>query len=84
MMRECTGIASAATWHHDYSTMLVECEVFNRATYPRRSAKIQEHLALFQKPILLVQLDQLERSTRSVAFLFCELVPLVKTAFAVL
>lgn len=54
------------------------------ATYSWRSAKIQQDLTLLKEPILLVQLDQLEGGTGSIAFLFGKLVPLVKTTLSVL
>lgn len=55
-----------------------------RATYSRRSAEIQQDLALLEESILFVQLDQLEGGTGSVTFLFGEFVPLVKTALSML
>lgn len=58
--------------------------VKEEATYSRRGAKIQQDFALLQEAILFVQLNQLECSTGTVTFFFCKLVPLVKTAFAVL
>ena len=57
---------------------------FGEPTYSRRSAKIQKDLALFKKPILLVQLHELEGSTSTIAFLLGKLIPLVETTFAVL
>jgi hypothetical protein len=53
-------------------------------TYSWCRAQIDQHLALLQEAILLVQLDQLEGGTRTVALLFRKLIPLVETAFAVL
>lgn len=53
-------------------------------TYTWRGAKIQQDFALFQESILLVQLNQLEGGTSTVAFFFGKFVPLVQTAFAVL
>lgn len=54
------------------------------ATYSWRSAKIQQDLALLEKSILLVQLDQLEGSSGSVPFLLGKLVPFVETTLSVL
>lgn len=53
-------------------------------TYPWRSTEIQQNLALLEEPILLVELDQLERGSGSVAFLLGKLVPFVKTTLSVL
>lgn len=53
-------------------------------TYTWSGAKIQKDLALLEKAILLVELDQLESGTGSVALLFGEFVPLVETTFSVL
>lgn len=52
-------------------------------TYTWSGAKIQKDLALLEETIFLVELDQLEGGTGSVALLFGELVPLVKTTFSV-
>ena len=54
------------------------------ATYSRRGAEIDEHLALLQKVKLLVQLDELEGGTSAIALLFGELVPFVDSTFPVL
>jgi hypothetical protein len=53
-------------------------------TYSGRGAEIDEDLALLQKVKLLVQLDELEGSTRAIALLFGELVPFVDSTFPVL
>ena len=55
-----------------------------RQTHAWRSTEVDEHLALLEKAILLVELHELERCTRAVALFLGELVPLVQTAFAVL
>ena len=52
--------------------------------YPGGRAKIQKYSALFQKPILFVQLHQLERSSCSVSLFFCQVIPFIQTAFSVL
>lgn len=53
-------------------------------TYTWSGAKIQKDLALLEEAIFLVELNQLESGTGSVAFLLGKLVPLVKTTFSVL
>lgn len=53
-------------------------------TYTGCSAKIQQNLALFQKSILLVQLDKLERSTGAVSLLLGETIPLIQTSLTML
>ena len=52
--------------------------------YPGGRAKIQKNSALFQKPILLVQLHQLERSSCSVSLFFCQMIPFIQTTFSML
>lgn len=54
------------------------------STYTRSGAKIEKNFTLLQKPVFLIQLDQLEGSTGSISFLFGEFVPFIQTAFAVL
>lgn len=41
--------------------------------YPWRSTEIQQHLALFEKAILSVELDELKGGSCSVAFFLCQL-----------
>lgn len=53
-------------------------------TYTRRSAKIDTDSALLQKSIFLVQLNQLEGGTSSVALLFGKPIPFIQTTFTVL
>jgi hypothetical protein len=53
-------------------------------TYTRRRTKIKKNFALLQESILLVQLDQLERSTGSVALLLRKPIPFIQTTFSVL
>jgi hypothetical protein len=53
-------------------------------TYTGRSAQINTDSALLQESILLVQLDQLERSTGTVALLFGKPIPLIQTTFSML
>ncbi len=57
---------------------------FKKETYSGRRAEIEHDLAFLEEAILLVELDQLESGTSTVSLLLGELVPLVKTAFAVL
>lgn len=52
--------------------------------YPRRRAKIQKNPALFQETIFLVQLHQLEGSSRSVSLLLRQVIPFIQTTFSVL
>jgi hypothetical protein len=54
------------------------------ATHTWGRAKIQEDLALLQKAIFLVQLNELEGGSGSVALLLGKLVPLVQATLAVL
>jgi hypothetical protein len=53
-------------------------------TYSWSGAEIYKNFALFQKVIFLVQLDELEGGSGSIAFLLCQAVPFIKTAFSVL
>jgi hypothetical protein len=53
-------------------------------TYTRRSTQIDQDLTLLQESILLVQLNKLESSTRSVALLLGQPIPFIQTTFSVL
>ena len=53
-------------------------------TNPWRCAQVYQNFALLQKIVLLVQLDEFEGSTGSVALFLCEAIPFVETTFAVL
>jgi hypothetical protein len=53
-------------------------------TYSGCGTKIEKNLALFQKTVLLIELNQFEGCTGAVSFLFCKLVPLVQTTLAML
>jgi hypothetical protein len=53
-------------------------------TYTRRSTKIKKNSALLQESILLVQLNQLESSTGTVALFLRKSIPLIQTTFSVL
>jgi hypothetical protein len=53
-------------------------------TYTWSRTKIKQNLALLQESILLVQLDQLERSTSTVALLLGQAIPFIQTTFSVL
>ena len=53
-------------------------------TYTRSSTEIKQDLALLQKSILLVQLNQLEGSTRPVTLFLGQAIPFIQTTFSML
>jgi hypothetical protein len=53
-------------------------------TYSWSGTQVNEHLALLQKVVLLIQLDQLEGSSGSIALLLGQTIVLIETAFAML
>ena len=62
----------AVRWH---------CLRSHLAPRPWGSTEVQEYLALLQKSILAIQLNELECSPCSVAFFFRKLVPFVEATF---
>lgn len=55
-----------------------------RLTYSRSSTEIQQDFGLFQKAILLVQLNQFEGGSGSVSLLLGQFIPFIETTLAVL
>lgn len=53
-------------------------------THTWRSTQIDQDLTLLEESILLVQLNQLERSSGPVTLLFRKPVPFIQTTFSVL